>query len=106
MRSSNVPVSVRTLFYFIMNQKAKTILFTRELHEVVVVRSRRQLRSFCAECGADSDFLSLDGAVQVSGIGTREMLRRMETRDIHAQEATNGLMLVCLKSLEGQYRRR
>lgn len=82
-----------------MKEKAKKILLTRELHEVVIVRSRKQFRSFCAECQTDGDFLSLDGAAQVSGLGTREILRRMETREVHAQETTNGLMLVCLKSL-------
>jgi hypothetical protein len=82
-----------------MKQKAKKILLTRELHEVVIVRSRNNYRSFCAECLAGGDFVSLDGAVQLSGISTRELLRRVEAREIHAQEATNGLLLVCLKSL-------
>lgn len=82
-----------------MKQKTKKILFTRELHEVVIVRSRNNFRSFCAGCRTNGDFVSLDGAVQVSGISTLELLRRVEAREIHAQEATNGLLLVCLRSL-------
>lgn len=82
-----------------MERNAKKTLYTRELHEVIIVRSRRQIRSFCAECLTDADFLSLDAAVQASGMGTREILRRIETRETHAKETGDGLMLVCLNSL-------
>jgi hypothetical protein len=82
-----------------MKPNTKRIVLTRELHEVFIVRQGRRFQSFCGECQADSEFLSLDAAVQVSGVGTREILRRVEMLEVHAQETAGGLLLICLKSL-------
>src|SRR5439155_18468406 len=81
-----------------MKRTIKTT-FNRELRETIVVRSSRQLRLFCVDCRAESSFLSLDAAVQVSGIATREILRRLGTHEVRVRELTDGLMVVCLKSL-------
>ena len=82
-----------------MKSKTKKILLTRELHEVFIVRQSRRFRSFCDGCQSEAEFLTLDAAVHLSGLATREILRRVERLDLHAREAPSGHLLVCLNSL-------
>ena len=43
--------------------------------------------------------MTLDAVVSLLSVGTREILRRIETDEVHALDAPNGQMLVCVKSL-------
>ncbi|MGI8639832.1 MAG: hypothetical protein ACR2MG_07745 [Pyrinomonadaceae bacterium] len=85
-----------------MKSNTKKVFIRRELHEIIIVRRLHQIRMFCADCRSSEDFLSLDEAVGFLQIGTREILRKIETSDIHALDAPNGQMLVCAKSLGAQ----
>lgn len=77
-------------------------MITTETHEILIVRNGREsIRGFCAECGRESEMLNLDSAVLLTKIGTREIFRLVETGKIHSLETTNGLLLVCRNSLEG-----
>ena len=80
-------------------ENTKKILFSRQLHETVIIRSRGRINIHCGECLVESDFISLDAAVNFLGIGTRQILARIETGEIHAAETLNGQLLVCLRSL-------
>lgn len=88
----------------ILNQSmtnAKKILITTESAEVFIVRfnGRSNIRGFCADCAAESDLLTLDEAVTFSGKGTRELVRRVESGEVHSIETSSGHLLVCRSSL-------
>lgn len=80
-------------------KNAKKILFTRELHETIIIRSRRRLEIFCTDCQTESTFLTIDETVNSHGIGTREILQKMETGKIHVFDTPDGQMFVCTNSL-------
>ena len=82
-----------------MSRDTKKILLYRELHETVIIRSRLTFRFLCEGCQAESEFLTLDEAVNLFSVGTREILRRLETGEVHALDMPNGQMLVCAKLL-------
>lgn len=79
---------------------SKKILLTRELHEVVIVRSRGKRFSIpCDMCQTESDFISLDEAVKFSGVGTREILKLVDKGLIHSFETPDGIIYVCASSV-------
>jgi len=84
----------------------KKILVHRELQETVIIRSVHMTRLYCDGCEAECDFLSLDSAVDSLGLGTREILSRIDVGVIHTFEAPNGHMLVCAESFQERRRRR
>lgn len=43
--------------------------------------------------------LDLDAAVNISRLGAREIIRRIETGAIHSTETARGHLLVCTESL-------
>jgi hypothetical protein len=77
----------------------KRILFSRRLHEIVVIRASERVKIHCEQCLAEEVFMSLDTAVNLLRIGTRQILARIETGEIHTAETLNGQLLVCVRSL-------
>lgn len=79
---------------------SKKIFLKRELHEVVIVRSRgRRFLIPCDACQTDSDFISLNEAVRFSGVGTREILKLIDKGLIHSFETPDGIIYVCAPSV-------
>ena len=72
------------------------------LEEKWTIRSRSLVNQFCELCGTGSNFLTLDMALQVSGLSTRIILHGVEADEIHAVEAANGQLLICSNSLQNQ----
>ena len=83
----------------------KKISITEERREIYIVRMNRQngVPGFCAECGAESEFFTLDEAVSFSGESTRRIICRVEAGAIHVLEAESGHLLVCRNSLSDFY---
>lgn len=82
-----------------MNPNTKKVSIRRERHETIIVRRLNRVQMFCTVCESKMDFLTLDEAVNFLQIGTREILTRIETGEIHLTDAPNGQMLVCAKSV-------
>lgn len=87
-----------------MDQKmtsARKIQITTESHETFRLRIHRRDRAFgfCRECSAEVEIVTLDQAVWMTGIHTREMLRLVDEQAIHATETEGGLFLICVNSI-------
>lgn len=82
---------------------AKRISITTDSSEVFIIRakSKKTIRGFCGECQKETELLTLDEAVSLSGIKTFEIVSRLTKGEIHFLETESGHLLVCLNSLEG-----
>lgn len=92
--------------------RAKKILITTESHEVITlhVNSDRGAAGFCRSCNAEVEMLSLEQAVSLTHIHTRDLVRLVDALEIHAIETNTGHYLVCADSareyLDGKIRRK
>jgi hypothetical protein len=80
--------------------RAKKILITTESHEVFTlhVNSERGAAGFCRSCNAEVEMLSLEQAVSLTRIHTRDLVRLVDAQEIHAVETVSGHYLVCALS--------
>lgn len=81
----------------ISSKKITTV--TRRRHEFFVLRRRFKFNLFCQLCAADSEFVTIDDAVLFSGLTTREIVRQIETSELHFLETVRGHLFVCRASL-------
>lgn len=61
--------------------------------------SRKLQRVFCPECLEPVAMVTLDEAVQVSGISSRTVYRFIEEGQIHFSETTDRIALICPATL-------
>ena len=54
---------------------------------------------WCAECGAEVEMMSVDGAARETGISELSIYRLVEAQALHFSEGPEGRVLVCLNSL-------
>lgn len=82
--------------------RAKKILITTESHEVFTlhVNSDRGAAGFCRSCDAEVEMLSLEQAVSLTHIHTRDLVRLVDAAEIHAIETNTGHYLVCADSVK------
>ena len=81
----------------------KRISITTDTSEIFIVRAKGKnaIRGFCFECAAESEMLTLDETVSLSGIATLEIVKQIGEKQIHFLETASGHLLICRKSLEG-----
>ena len=74
---------------------------TVEIHEFYAIRTASgSLPALCAECSqGDAIMLAPDHAALLSHVPTRMIYRLVETGFIHYREASNGSLVVCVRSL-------
>lgn len=73
---------------------------TVETESLWMIRWRGRLaHTRCVVCAGDATLISLDEAVALSRISSRGIHRLAEAGEIHFQETSEGLLLVCLDSL-------
>ena len=81
---------------------AKKILISTESREIFVLRTGKNViaRQFCASCMRDCEMLTIDQAVSVSGIGTKEIIR-LANGSLHAIETDTKHLMICFASIAG-----
>jgi hypothetical protein len=79
---------------------AKKILITTECHEIFTlhINSDRGAAGFCRICNSEVEMLSLEQAVWLTHIHTRDLVRLVDASEIHAIETNTGHYLVCADS--------
>lgn len=83
-----------------MPKKIKKYLITTEEHEIFIIRSENEkIFAFCIDCQAETEFVNLDSAVNLTGIRTRELFDLNEKGKIHLLETESGFWLICKDSL-------
>lgn len=84
-----------------MKTKLKTEIITETTREITFRLERRAARNFigesCQKCSAN--LLTLNEAVQFSGLVWEEIVRLIKTDEVHATETANGEVYVCVQSL-------
>ena len=80
---------------------AKKIQITTEIHETFTlhIHSRGRAFGFCRECEREVEVVTLEQAVWMTRIHTREMLGMIDEQTVHATETENGLFLICVNSI-------
>jgi len=83
---------------------AKKILITTQTREIFIVRAETKdsFHGFCGRCGCETELLTLDQAVSISGISPREIFRLADANSIHAIETDTKHLLICLASMAGR----
>jgi hypothetical protein len=80
--------------------RTKKILITTESHEIFKLHFNSEIGAagFCRMCKADVEMLSLEQAVSRTGIHTRDLVRLVDSEEIHSIETSTGHYLVCATS--------
>jgi hypothetical protein len=81
---------------------AKKILIETESLETYTLRvsGRETVRLYCEQCDSVEEMLDVNTAADISGAAAREILTRVEMREVHAPETSSGHLLICRASLE------
>lgn len=85
--------------------KRKRTRVTYEVHEVTVTRllnSDGLFHGLCEECGSTSRISLPDLDSKITGLGSREIFRRIEAGTIHFRESSEGAGFICLESVLGE----
>lgn len=73
---------------------------TVETHEVTVIRFKRsQANLYCAECGQQTQHLSVVEAISLLSLSETELFCLAQDRRIHSNKSEKGLLLLCCNSL-------
>lgn len=80
-----------------MVAKRKRYLITSESHEIFIVRrnGNKTIRGFCPECQNEVEMLTLDSALNLSGISVRQLVNLAERGRLHFRENEAGNMFLC-----------
>ena len=78
----------------------KTTRITIESERVSITRWSGSLpRSWCQSCGAEVEMLSLEQASGLARVPPHRILASSEAKRLHATQALDGSMQICLPSL-------
>ena len=77
----------------------KKFLVNRRRTDFFVFRRRIAFQFFCDECRTEREFVSLADAVSLADIKMRDIVRRVESGELHFLETANGHLFVCRQSL-------
>ena len=77
----------------------KTARITVETEQVVVIRRQRITRSWCSQCGDESEFIPMEAVNQGLGGGPGQGKQLPPGDGVHLRQIKNGSVLVCVKSL-------
>ena len=78
-------------------KKTEITVATREV--IVVRQTRSVVRRWCVECGTEVNMLAADKAATLLGVSTRDIYRRVESRQAHFIETVDGRLWICARSL-------
>jgi hypothetical protein len=82
-----------------MKSSTKTEI-TVETHRVLTIkRGTRHRLAWCEECGKQARMMTADEAAILAGVSPRAIYRRIEARELHFVETSNGLVFICLNSV-------
>jgi hypothetical protein len=72
---------------------------TVETDNVLIIRRRRSIRGWCAECGCEVNMVGLAEAEAVARMTAEALRDRAQARGWHLSAGRDGNKLVCLESL-------
>jgi hypothetical protein len=79
--------------------KRKRTEITIETDRMFFISSPRIVFSWCTDCAAEVQMVTVDEAAIMRRVNSRTMFQWVESQQVHASENANGLLLICLNSL-------
>ena len=70
-----------------------------ETARVIVIRAPGRAFARCGVCGVEAQWVTLDEAARLAGLGSRKIFRMIEGDVLHSTETEDRILLVCLNSL-------
>ena len=85
-----------------MQTNSKKYLISQVSQEKITIRKSvvRSQKMICPICETETEMLSLDSAVTVSQVPTRQILESATRKIVHLLESESGHIWVCRNSLE------
>ena len=80
--------------------KKRTTQISLDFHEAVKIRTRRVLIADCIRCHKKIRMVAANEAAMIAGLSAREIYRLVEGGQLHFIEDQNGLLYVCIESLD------
>ena len=72
---------------------------TVETDSILIIRRRRTIRAWCAECGCEVDMVGPEEADALAGLSGQTLNRCAQARSWHLSQGQDGTALICLESL-------
>jgi len=80
--------------------KRRRTEITIETERMLFISSPRRVFSWCTTCGAQTEMVPVDEAAILRRVDSRTIFRWVEAELVHSSETANGLLLICLNSIE------
>jgi hypothetical protein len=77
----------------------RKITITIETQQSFVIHKRDKLRAWCAACGEQSDFATLNEACALTANNAETIYQLIVSEKLHALKAPDGFPLICLQSV-------
>lgn len=78
----------------------RRIEIAQETHHLIVLRRRgKAVEAWCRGCAAQVTMVTAEQAALASESSLRQLVKKTETGVLHYQETPEGLLLICLNSL-------
>jgi len=85
-------------------RKTRRTEITVETDEIVVISgTRRAVQAWCPECDEAVRMITPDEAAALASASSRTIYQAVEDGRLHNIETTDGVLLVCLKSLSRSF---
>ena len=84
---------------------AKFTRITIETDSLLVLRGRRALRAWCAQCQSQVEMIPLNDLGVVSNLATAEVDAWLQSPDLHHTVGADGVPMICLNSMLKRIRR-
>ena len=83
-----------------MIKRLKQTRITISTSEILVIRQAQSLSlADCPQCGRQTDMLTSEQVVTLTGISSRNLFKLVEDGQLHFRETSQGHLLICLASL-------
>ena len=77
----------------------KQTKITIETESLLILRGRTALRTWCKQCGGETEMIPLEGVGVISNLPAPEVEAWIESDDLHRSQTPDGKTLICLNSL-------
>ena len=80
----------------------RTVLNFETREFLLIHKVNDEIRSLCNDCNAETDWLTTEQSVVVTGLSARELFRRVENGALHHKESPQGFLFICSQSLSNE----
>ena len=82
-----------------MRKRKRTEIVVERDQILFIRRLDNRIAQWCAQCSDPAQMVSVDEAAAIVGLTARAMYQKVEMGQVHFTETRDGLLLVCLNSI-------